>query len=173
MLRTILLESGLSETIKWGSPCYMHGGKNILLLSTLKESVVIIFFRGAEMQDPEKVLEKPGDNSRFGRYLRVRDTQAIAALKNLIPDYIREAIEIENTGRKADADQDKPLEYPDELKQMFEENPDFKDAFSALTPGRRRGYLIHFSSARQAKTRTARIEKCMAKIFAGKGWNER
>ena len=71
-----------------------------------------------------------------------------------------------------DASNDAPLDYPDELIQMFEANPDFEDAFSALTPGRQRGYLIHFSSAKQSKTKTARIEKCMPKIFIGKGWNE-
>ena len=87
--------------------------------------------------------------------------------------YIQKAIVLENSGKKPIASGDTSLEHPEELIQMFEVNPDFEEAFSALTPGRQRGYLIHFTSAKQSKTRTARIEKSMPKIFSGKGWNER
>ena len=173
LFREILLESKLIEEIKWSAPCYTSNGKNILMLSALKDSVVISFFRGAEMKDPENILEKPGDNSRFARYIRVTDTQTISSLKQVILSYIREAIEIENSSRRADSGKDVPLDYPEELVQLFETNPDFEEAFSALTPGRKRGYLIHFSSAKQSKTKVARIEKCMPNIFNGKGWNER
>jgi uncharacterized protein YdeI (YjbR/CyaY-like superfamily) len=172
LLRGILQESGLTEEVKWGSPCYTHDGKNILMLSTLKESVNILFFRGTQMSDPENILEKPGENSRFARYIRFTDAQTCAALKHAISGYIQEAIEIEKSGKQADTSNDAPLEYPEELIQLFAANPDFEAAFSVLTPGRQRGYLIHFSSAKQSKTKAARIEKCMPKIFSGKGWNE-
>lgn len=172
LLREILQASGLTEEIKWSMPCYTHDGKNILLLSALKESVTLSFLRGADMQDPENILEKPGENSRFARYMRFTDTQSIAALKHAIPAYIQEAIALENAGKKVDASTDAPLEYPEELTQLFAANPDFAKAFAALTPGRQRGYLLYFSSAKQTKTRTARIEKCMPKIFSGKGWSE-
>jgi uncharacterized protein YdeI (YjbR/CyaY-like superfamily) len=173
LLRGVLQQSGLTEEIKWSSPCYTHEGKNILMLSALKESVVVSFFQGAQMKDPENILEKPGENSRFARYIRFTDVQTITSLKASILNYIQEAIELEHSENKANVSNNAPLEYPEELIQLFETNSDFEEAFSALTPGRQRGYLIHFSSAKQSKTKLARIEKYMPKIFSGKGWNER
>lgn len=172
LLTGILRESGLTEEIKWGVPCYTHDGKNILLLSALKESVTVSFFRGAELKDPEGILEKPGEYSRFDRSLRFTGVQRIASLKHAMLSYIQQAVELENSGKRVDYSKDRPLDYPAELVQLFIANPDFDDAFHALTPGRQRGYVIYFSSAKQSKTKTARIEKSMAKIFMGTGWNE-
>ncbi len=173
LLRGILQESGLTEEIKWGAPCYTLYGKNILMLSALKESVVVSFFRGAQMKDPENILEKPGENSRFARYIRFKNTQTISTLKDTISNYIKDAVELEILGKKATVIEDMPLEYPDELIEMLDARPDFAEAFNSLTPGRQRGYLIYFTSAKQSKTKTARIERSMPKIFIGKGWNER
>lgn len=173
LLRGILQQAGLTEEIKWSVPCYTHKNKNILMLSAFKESVVVSFFRGAQISDPENILEKPGENSRFARYVRFTDTQIIKNLKLTLLDYIQEAIEIEKSGKKVDISNEALLEYPDELVQIFKQNPQFKEAFSALTPGRQRGYLLYFASAKQSKTKTARIEKSMPKIFSGKGWGER
>lgn len=173
LLRDILQESDLTEALKWSAPCYTHRGKNILMLSALKESVVISFFRGAELKDPQNILEKPGENSRFARYIRFTNAENIPLMKSAILSYVQEAIEVEQSGKRMDMSNAAPMQYPDELIDMFDTRPDFAEAFSALTPGRQRGYLIHFSSAKQSKTRTARIERCMPKIFIGKGWNER
>jgi uncharacterized protein YdeI (YjbR/CyaY-like superfamily) len=173
LLRGIIQDSGLTEEIKWSAPCYTKDGKNILMLSALKESVVVSFFRGAQLKDIDKILEKPGENSRFARYIRFTDTKKIASLKQALIRYIQEAIRIEKSGKKANVSNDTAMEYPQELIHMFAANPDFAEAFAALTSGRQRGYLIHFSSAKQSKTKTARIEKCMPKIFEGKGWNDR
>ena len=173
LLRSIIRESGVTEEIKWSVPCYTHGGKNILMLSALKESVVISFFRGAQMKDLENILEKPGENSRFARYIRFTDVQTIAALKPTILSYIQEAIDLEDAGVEIAGSHDDLPDYPEELIQAFEADPAFEEAFAALTPGRQRGYLLHFSSAKQSKTRIARIEKAMPQIFLGKGWNER
>ncbi len=173
LLREILQETELTEAIKWSAPCYTYHGKNILMLSALRDSVILSFFRGAEIKDAENILEKPGENSRFARYIRFTDKETVASLKPAILRYIQAAIKIEKSGNTADVRNDAPMKYPDELMQIFAVNPDFAEAFSALTPGRQRGYLIYFSSAKQSKTKIARIEKYMAKIFAGKGWNER
>jgi len=172
-VRRILQQSPLTEEIKWSVPCYTIDGKNILLLSALKDSMTLSFFRGVQMKDPENILVKPGKNSRFARYIRIKDLQTIISLENTLLDYIVEAIELERLGKPFDASLNDPLGYPDELLHVFEARPDFEKAFSSLTPGRQRGYLIYFTSAKQSKTKTARIEKCMPKIFAGKGWNER
>ena len=169
----MLQESGLTEEIKWGAPCYTLDGKNVLMLSALKESVVVSFFHGAQLKDPENILEKPGENSRFARYIRIKDTQTFDALKNTISSYIKEAIELEMLGKREIVSDDVPLDYPDELTQMLDARPDFAEAFNSLTPGRQRGYLIYFTSAKLSKTKTSRIEKSMSKIFIGKGWNER
>lgn len=172
LLRTILLSSGLREEIKWSAPCYTSGGKNIVALGALKSSAALSFFRGAEIADTQRVLEKPGENSRIVRYIRFTNVEQIQALHGVILDYIRFAIDLEKSGSKRAIDKTMP-DYPQELTQAIEQNPELADAFEALTPGRQRGYLLHFSSAKQAKTRSARIEKCMPQIFAGKGWNER
>ena len=173
LLRKLLIQSGLTEEIKWSAPCFTYDGRNVVMLGALKESATISFFRGAEMSDPENLLEMPGENSRFVRYLRFTDAKQITSSKKAILAYVREAIEIEASGKKAVARDDGVLEYPDELTQIFDADPDFRRAFSALTPGRQRGYLVYFTSAKQSKTKTARITKSRPQILDGKGWNER
>lgn len=173
LIRKILLLSELHEEIKWSGPCYTQAGKNILLLSALKDSVVISFFRGSQMQDPEGILERPGANSRFARYLRIQHADAIDALQPVILSYISEATEIERSGKNAVSTSDTEIDMPPELIEYFAHNPEFEKLFRALTPGRQRGYLIHYASAKQSKTRRSRIEKSIAKIRCGKGWNER
>ena len=143
------------------------------MLNALKDSVIISFFRGSEMKDPKGVLEKPGENSRFARYMRITDAKTAAALEGTILAYVSEAIKIEAEGRKTAPQNDIDLNYPQELIEYFEQHPDLEKAFAALTPGRKRGFLLHFSAAKQAKTKIARIKKSMPKILAGKGWNER
>jgi len=173
ILRDIIRESGLTEEIKWGSPCYTDNGKNIVMLSVLKAWTLLSFFRGTQMKDNSKILVPPGENSRFMRCIRFNDANAIPPLKTTLLNYIGEAIELERSGEKALPIHDEPRGFPDELSDAFREKPELKDAFLKLTPGRQRGYLLHFSSAKQTKTRSDRIMKCMPGILAGKGWNER
>lgn len=153
--------------------CELGGTPNCKVRAWEAELVVVSFFRGAELKDPNGLLEKPGENSRFARYLRVTDVDSIPELRKTILSYIEEAVELEKSGKPAVASDDGSMEYPEELKDAFAGDPEFAKAFSDLTPGRQRGYLIHFSSAKQSKTRATRIEKAKEKIYAGKGWNER
>ena len=173
LLVEILEKTELTAAIKWGVPCYMYKDKNILTLSAFKDSVVVSFFQGAQMQDPQNLLEKPGENSIFARYIRFTDIKSNLSLEQTLLGYIQDAININTSGKKVHAMDDAQPEYPEELIQIMEKNPDFEEAFSALTPGRQRGYLIYFSSAKHSKTRVTRIEKSMPQIFSGKGWNER
>ena len=168
-LRTIVLDSGLTETIKWSAPCYTHDGKNILQLAALKDSVVLTFFEGARLADPGQVLELPGENSRFARYLRFTDVAVVAESEPLILGFIREAVELPDAPKPVAPE----LELPAELSQVFARDPELQAAFLRLTPGRQRGYVLHFSSAKQAATRFARIEKYRDAILSGKGWNDR
>ncbi|HBR92541.1 MAG TPA: hypothetical protein DEA90_00060 [Opitutae bacterium] len=172
-LRAIVLQTELVEVIKWGAPCYTYAGKNVLILGALKESVVLSFFRGSEMKDTAAILDLPGENTRFARCIRFKNTETVASLEEALLGYVAQAIEIEKSGKAVSDPKLGQPAYPQELIEAFEQNSDFKAAFAALTPGRQRGYLLYFTSAKQSKTKAARIEKCMPKVFSGKGWNER
>jgi uncharacterized protein YdeI (YjbR/CyaY-like superfamily) len=170
-LRQIALDSGLTEEMKWGVPVYTHKGKNVITVNALKESANIGFFDGVLLADEHKILQQQG-NIQLGRIVKFKTTAAIEKLENVLKSYIKEAIAIEESGKKAEFIK-KPEPIPDELKQAFEDEPAFKKAFYALTPGRQRAYTIHFSQPKQTQTRTGRIEKYKAQIFDGVGLNDK
>ncbi len=172
-LRRIVLECGLTEEIKWGKPCYTYKGKNIVILNNFKDNCGLGFFKGSLMKDPSNILQKPGENSNEGRVIRFTSIEDIIKLEADLKLSVYEAIEVEKSGLKFEQvsciDE---RDIPDELQAMFDEMPDFKAAFEALTPGRRRGYVFFFSQAKQSRTRRARIEKYVDRIFDGKGMND-
>ncbi|UCS92771.1 YdeI/OmpD-associated family protein [Echinicola marina] len=172
-LRRIVLDCGLTEELKWSVPCYTHKKKNILIISAFKDYAALSFFKGALLQDRAKLLEKPGDNSQAGRLIKFKDFKKILENEPRLKAYIFEAIEVENEGLEVPKKTISEYHVPEELEKMLQDNPDFKAAFEALTPGRQKGYLLHFSQAKQSKTRLARIEKCMPKIYEGKGFNDK
>ena len=172
-LREIVLETGLTEELKWKQPCYTFEGKNIVLVAAFKEYCVLAFFKGALMKDPEGILVAPTENLQSGRQIRFTDMQQIVAQEAVLKTYVAEAVAVELSGAKIKSKKTEDFDVPDELLKKFEEDPVFEAAFEALTPGRQRGYLLYFSSAKQSATRTSRIEKAASKIFEGKGWNER
>lgn len=171
-LRTIVLDCNLNEELKWGVPCYTYQGKNILLVSTFKNYCSINFFKGSLLSDYENILEKPGENSYQGRLIKFTQVAEIAKLEATLKAYIFEAIEIEKAGIKFDNKAKSEIEFPTELQNIFEENQQLKEAFNNLTPGRQRGYLLHFSQAKQPKTIITRIEKYIPRILLGKGIND-
>ncbi|MEY3565056.1 MAG: hypothetical protein RJA23_1226 [Bacteroidota bacterium] len=167
-LRQLILETELQEERKWGVPTYTINGKNVVMLGVLKDSCVLSFIKGQLLTDPKGFLELPGPNSREGRILRFTQLNQATELEKEIRHFLQEAIQVERSGKKA-APSSSPQVLPDELLQKFAEHPGLEAAFFALTPGRQRGYLIHFSGAKQSPTRLSRIEKCIPKIFEGKG----
>jgi uncharacterized protein YdeI (YjbR/CyaY-like superfamily) len=171
-LRTILLDSELTEEVKWKVPCYTFQNNNVVVLSALKEYCTVSFFKGALLQDPQGLLEKPGENTQAGRLLRFTSVQEIVARESIIKAYIAEAIAVEKAGLTVEFKKTEEFDIPEELVDQFDADPDFRAAFEALTPGRQRGYLLHFAGAKQAKTRVARIEKYRAQILAGKGLHD-
>ena len=173
ILRTILLDSALTEEVKWKVPCYTFEGSNIPIMSAFKEYCSLSFFKGALLKDPNGILEKPSENTQAGRLLRFTDVQQIVALKPTIKAYIEEAIAVEKAGLDVKYKETTDFVIPEELINKLDEDPDFRTAFEALTPGRQRGYLLHFSAPKQAKTRAARVEKYRQKIFDGKGVHDR
>jgi len=168
-LRAILLDSELSEEFKWYQPCYTHQGKNVVVISGMKESCAFAFFKGALLKDVHGVLTAPGQNSQSTRWIKFTSVGEIAEMKSVLKAYIREAIEVEKSGLKVKKRKTSDLKFPDELQAMFDEFPDFKAAFDALTPGRQRAYIYHISGAKQPKTRESRVMKCMPQIMKGKG----
>lgn len=171
-LRAILLDCGLTEEFKWRSPCYTFQKKNVVIIGELKACCTFSFFKGALIKDPHGILEKPGENSRAARLIRFSNVDEIRKRKPVLKTYIEEAIKIEQVGLKIDFQEDQQLDFPEELQKKFEETPELKIAFGALTPGRQRGYVMFFSAAKQSKTRTARIEKYTSRILDGKGMND-
>jgi uncharacterized protein YdeI (YjbR/CyaY-like superfamily) len=172
-LRSIVLASGLTEELKWRQPCYSFQGSNIAILGGFKEYCALSFFKGALLKDPQSVLDAPGENTQSARLIRFTSVEEVAAMEPIVKAYIEEAIEVETAGLKVDFKETSEYSMPEELRTKFGENPAFKAAFEALTPGRQRGYLLHFSQPKQSKTREARIEKNIQRILDGKGLQDR
>lgn len=171
ILRQIVLETGLTEEIKWGVPVYTKNGRNIVTVNALKESANIGFYKGAIMKDVHKILEQQG-NIQSARIIRFTDADDIKKLKEVLISYIFEAIEIEKSGIKVETVKN-PEPIPEELLHAFEADPAFKKAFNALTLGRQRGYIIHFSQPKQVETRIGRIKKYKEQIFKGIGLHDK
>lgn len=170
-LRSILLSSGLSEELKWGKPCYSHDGKNIVIIQEMKEFLALMFFKGALLTDDADVLEEQGPNTRSALRIRFTSLDDVNRMADTVRSYIAEAIDIEEAGLAVGPAPS--ITFVEELQDRIETDPAFKAAFDALTPGRQREYNLHFSSAKQAKTRQARVEKYADKILAGKGFRDR
>lgn len=172
LLRDILLKSGLTETRKWGVPCYVKGNKNVVLLGVLKSCATISFFKGALMKDPENLLVKPGENSQAARYMKFTSPEQVIALAAIIRDYIKEAIGIEESGQKVTFKSPEEQPMCEELQEALQSDAALSSAFYALTPGRQRGYILHFGGAKQAQTRIDRIAKNRDRILQGRGMQD-
>ncbi|WP_349630953.1 YdeI/OmpD-associated family protein [Bradyrhizobium liaoningense] len=170
-LQAILSGFDLKEERKWGKPCYTLDGKNVVIIQDFKEYCALGFFQGALLKDPKKLLVQLGQ-VQAGRVMKFTGVEEIAAKTSTIKAYLREAMAAAKAGLKV-ATKPRELPVPDELKDKFRKDPKFKRAFEALTPGRQRGYLFHFTGAKQSATRTARIERAMPAIFEGRGYQER
>lgn len=171
-LRALVLDCGLNEELKWGVPCYTFEKNNVVIIGAFKEFCVLSFFKGALLKDAEKILIKPGENSQAARVVRFTDARKIVENEKILKDYVREAIEVERSGLKIKFKDVSEFEMPEELQTKLDRFPHLKTAFTALTPGRQKGYILYFSQPKQSKTRTTRIEKCMPKILIGKGLHD-
>lgn len=171
-LRTIVLDCGLAEELKWGCPCYMYQKSNLVLIHVFKEYCALLFFKGALLKDPKGILIQQTENVQAARQMRFTNVQEIVKLKANIKAYVYEAIEVEKAGLKVTLKKTKEFPMPVEFKRKLEKMPALKSAFKKLTPGRQRGYLLFFSAAKQAATRESRVEKSIPDIMKGKGLND-
>ena len=171
-LREIALDCSLTEEIKWGKPCFTYLKKNIAIVIPLKESCAFSFLKGTLLKDPERILERVGEHTQAGRWVKFTSVKEIAALRPTLTSYLYEAIALEEAGKKVERKD--PAEYPvpEELQAVLDGDAVVKAAFEALTPGRRKSYSFHVSGAKQASTRLGRAERCVPGILSGRGFNE-
>ncbi|WP_349728459.1 YdeI/OmpD-associated family protein [Peribacillus frigoritolerans] len=168
-LRNIVLDCDLTEEFKWMHPCYTFEKKNIVLIHGFKEYCALLFHKGALLQDTHGILIQQTENVQGARQIRFTNVQEIVATETILKAYIHEAIEVEKAGLEVNFKDNTEFIVPEELQNKFDEIPALKNAFEALTPGRQRAYILHFSQPKQSKTRESRVEKCMQKILNGKG----
>src|SRR5438128_11030876 len=171
-LRTIVLDCGLTEVLKWGVPCYTLQQKNVVLIHDFKEYCALLFVKGALLKDPNNILIQQTENVQAARQIRFTNVPEIVEMEPILKAYIYEAIEVEKAGLKVNFKKTSEFKIPEEFQKKLDETPALKKAFAALTPGRQRGYLFYFSQPKQSKTRESRVEKCMQQILNGKGLND-
>jgi uncharacterized protein YdeI (YjbR/CyaY-like superfamily) len=171
-LRNILLDTELKEEFKWSQPCYTYNGKNVMMLTAFNDLCCIAFFKGALLNDSNNLLEFSGPNSQASKRLNFIKEKQVVELEPQIRDFIKQAIELEKSGASIELKK-VPEPLPQELQDVFNGNPELEIAFYSLTPGRQRGYIIHFSQPKQTKTRLSRITKMIPKIMNGKGFHDR
>jgi uncharacterized protein YdeI (YjbR/CyaY-like superfamily) len=171
-LRTIILDCQLTEELKWGNPCYTFQKKNIVIIHGFKEYCALLFIKGVLLKDANAIFIQQTENVQAARQIRFTNVREIVKMESILKSYIHEAIEVEKAGLKVTLKKSAEFIIPEELRHKFEEMPTLKTAFDALTPGRQRAYILHFSAPKQSKTRQSRVEKCMQQILNGKGLND-
>lgn len=171
-LRTLMLKTELHEEVKWGFPCYTMNGKNVIMIQAFRQYFALAFFKGELLDDPNQILVIPGEQSQAARQVRFQKTSEVLERSKAIVQLIEQSIALERSGKKLPPKEKKALELPEELLQVFHDDPVLRAAFEALTPGRQRGYQIIISQAKQSKTRMDRIEKYRSNILNGKGYQE-
>ncbi len=171
-LRRIILDSQLTEELKWGVPCYTYQKSNVVLIHEFKEYCAILFIKGALLKDANGILVQQTTNVQAGRQVRFTSVREIIGRETILKAYIQEAIEVEKAGLKVEFKNTTEFNIPDEFRNKLDENPTLKAAFDALTPGRQRAYILYFSAPKQSITRESRVEKCTAQILKGKGLND-
>lgn len=170
-LRSILLDCGLEEDLKWGKPCFQFEGKNVAIIQPFKEHCSLMFFKGALLEDTHELLRSQGQNTQSA--MRLEFTSEARIKKAAVTSYVKQAIAVEKAGLSVDFKAKRELELPEELTQSLKKDRRLAKAFYSLTPGRQRSYVLYITGAKQSQTRTARIEKCRPKILAGMGMNDR
>lgn len=172
-LRSILLDCGLDEELKWGKPCYTFEGSNLAIIQGFKDHCSLMFFKGSLLEDPHGILVRPGANSQAGMRVELTSVEQIEKTERVLRAYVKRAIRVEKAGLRVDFKEKHELQLPAELTAKLGESRALATAFRALTPGRQRAYVLYFSGAKQSKTRAARVEKHVKRILQGKGLDDR
>ncbi|WP_028978390.1 YdeI/OmpD-associated family protein [Sporocytophaga myxococcoides] len=171
-LRTIVLDTALTEELKWGCPCYVFEKRNIVLIHVFKEYCALLFFKGALLKDKKGILIQQTENVQSARQIRFTNVKEIVKLEKTLKSYIYEAVEVEEAGLKVELKKTSDYPIPEEFQKRLDKMKVLKTAFEELTPGRQRAYIFYFSQPKQSKTRESRIEKCIQQILEGRGLND-
>jgi uncharacterized protein YdeI (YjbR/CyaY-like superfamily) len=171
-LRTIILDCGLIEELKWGQPCYTFQNTNIVLMHGFKEYCALLFFKGALLNDPNGILIQQTENVQVARQIRFINVREIVKMERILKAYIYEAIEVERAGLKIKLKKTSDFKIPEEFQNKLDKMPALRKAFDALTPGRQRGYIFYFSQPKLSKTRESRVKKYVKQILNGKGLDD-
>jgi uncharacterized protein YdeI (YjbR/CyaY-like superfamily) len=171
-LRTIILDCKLTEKLKWGWPCYVLHKSNIVLIHGFKEYCALSFFKGALVKDVNGILSRIGENTQAGRLIRFTNVRQIVEMEPILKAYISEAIDVERAGLKVILKKTKEFAIPEEFQYKLDKLSALKTAFDALTPGRKKAYILYFSAPKQSKTRESKVKKCVQQIRNGQGLND-
>jgi len=171
-LRTLILDCGLTEELKWGCPCYTFENRNIVLIHGFKEYCAILFFKGTLLNDANGILIQQTENVQVARQIRFTSVREIIKMQPILKAYIYEAIEVEKAGLKVKLKKTSDFKIPEEFQNKLDKMPALKKAFNTLTPGRQRAYIFYFSQPKQSKTRESRVEKYIQQILNGKGLDD-
>jgi len=171
-LRRIALDCSLTEELKWSKPCFTFRKKNVAIIIPLRDSCALSFFKGALLKDPKGILERIGEHTQAGRWIKFTSPRGITAVQSTLRDYLYEAIELEESGRKVELKKSTDYAVPEELQMLLDGSMPLKKAFDALTPGRRKSYFFYISKAQKAETKSARAARCVPMILSGRGFNE-
>jgi uncharacterized protein YdeI (YjbR/CyaY-like superfamily) len=172
-LRMIILECGLTEKLKWGKPCYTFQNSNIVLIHGFKDYCALLFFKGALLKDPNRILVRQTENVQAARQIRFTHLKEIIEREAILKTYIHEAMRVEKAGLKVNFKKTTEFIIPEEFQKKLNKIPALRTAFNALTPGRQRAYILYFSAAKQSQTRESRVKKYMSQILKGKGLDDR
>jgi uncharacterized protein YdeI (YjbR/CyaY-like superfamily) len=172
VLRELCLASRLNEELKWGQACYDLNGGNVVLVHGFKDYCALLFMKGALLKDPKSILVQQTKHVQSARQLRFNSLADIKSQKTAVAAYIREAIALEKSGAKVPMKRVADFEMPAEFQQRLDDDPELAEAFHALTPGRQKGYLLHFAGAKQSATRISRVEKHAPRILRGLGLDD-
>lgn len=169
LLRSVLLEVGFEETVKWGAPVYVHKGKNIVGLSAFKNYCGLWFFQGSFLIDEQKKLVNAQEGKtqamRQWRFFTVEDIQP-----DLVKQYALEAIKNSEEGKELKVKRNtKPLSIPDELQLEFDKDERLKEAFNGFSLSKQREFSDYISEAKREATKQKRLEKIIPMILNGVG----
>jgi uncharacterized protein YdeI (YjbR/CyaY-like superfamily) len=171
-LRKLCLASGLNEELKWGQACYDLNGGNVVLIHGFKEYCALLFMKGALLKDPRSILIQQTKNVQSARQIRFASLSDVKKQSAVIKAYIKEAVAVEKSGAKVQHKGVAQFDVPEEFQKRMDDDPKLAEAFHALTPGRQKGYLLHFAGAKQAVTRAARVDKHAPRILKGQGLDD-
>lgn len=171
-LRAICLEAGLTETAKWGHPCYMHADRNVVLIGAFRGDFRLTFMEAGLLSDPQGLLTRQGENTTHPNMLRFTEASEVSRLKPGILAYLTEAMNHAKAGLRAPKPANGP-DLPEELIAALDADPELAEAFHKLTPGRQKSYAINLNGVKKPETRLARIARFRDHILAGKGALER